>query len=121
MGATDDIFKSIVKKLLITDLILFLVFFIFTENPKQWILGLLFSSIFSVLNFRLLAISIEKSVTMKPTKATIYAVSTYIIRYALTGLIVVIGFKAEYLNPLAVIIGLLLIKAVIIVDNTRKK
>ncbi|MTI69024.1 MAG: ATP synthase subunit I [Firmicutes bacterium] len=117
LGATDSICKNITKKVIIIDAVLIVLFFILTKNPMHWVYGLLFSSFFNVLKFRILALNIEKAVNMSPRKAQVYVGANYFLRYILTAVIVVIAFKTEYFNPIAVIIGLLLIKMVILVDN----
>ncbi len=117
MRPSDGICKSVIIKVIIIDLILVAIFAIFTKEPLYSIYGLAFGSIFSMLNFRLLALTIEKAVKMEPSKAQAYAAGTYFVRYILTGVILVVAFKADYLNPLTVILGILLIKIVILIDN----
>jgi len=50
---------------------------------------------------------------MSPNKAQAYASVNYFFRMIITGLVLIIGLKADYLSGIAVIIGLLLIKQII--------
>lgn len=80
-------------------------------------LGLVFGTLISMLNFRALALTLEKAVTMDPRRAQIYASSRYFIRFMTTGIVLFISIKANYLNVLGTIIGLFLIKIVILATN----
>ncbi|WP_243116557.1 ATP synthase subunit I [Marinisporobacter balticus] len=90
---------------------------IFTQNPLPMIYGLLFGTAISMLNFRVLALTLEKAVCMAPSKAQVYASSRYFIRFITNGIVIFISLKADYLNIIGVIIGLVMIKIIIFVQN----
>lgn len=119
-GTTADICKSIFFKTIILAVLEAIIMIIFTSNWKDWVTGLLFGTIFGILNFRLLAVTLEKSVDKSPSKAQSYVMSRYFIRYILTAVVLFIGFKADYMEVVAVIVGILSIKIVIFVDNLYK-
>ena len=70
--------RDVNKGILIIDLIVAILIVFLSNSPKEMLTGLLFGSIIAMLNFRLLAISLQKSVTYPPTKAQIYSTSRYI-------------------------------------------
>lgn len=80
----------------------------FMEGTKEIITGLLFGSVFSVINFRLLKSAIESSVYKESSKkASAYVTAQYMIRFAMKAVVLTVGFVSPLMNPFAVIIGLL--------------
>ncbi len=94
-------------------IVLMILSFFVTSNPMSWIMGYIFGGVFGILNFLLLGRTLYKASMMSPQKAQIYAGTNYFIRMLITGIVLIIGLKADYLNSFAVIIGLLLIKQII--------
>ncbi len=94
-------------------LVLMMLSFFITKNPMPWIMGYLFGGLIGILNFILLGRTVYRASMMSPQKAQIYASSNYFLRMFITGVVLFIGLKADYLSSIAVIIGLLLIKQVI--------
>jgi hypothetical protein len=90
--------------------VLILLAFFTSQNPKTWILGYVFGGLIGILNFLHLGKTLERAVTMNPGKAQGYASSRYMLRYLTTAVVIAISLKADYLNGLATIIGLLLVK-----------
>ena len=68
----------------------------------EWVLGLILGTVYTLLNFRMLSIAVVKAVYRPPNKASSYMRVQYLIRYALTALVLTLGFAAPYLHPLAV-------------------
>lgn len=104
-------------KIIITDVIALIVLmilsFFITSNPMTWIMGYIFGGLFGIINFVLLGRTLYKASMMSPQRAQVYTSANYFIRMLITGIVLVIGLKADYLNSFAVIIGLLLIKQII--------
>lgn len=119
-GVTSDICKSIIVKTVALGILEAVIMIVFISNWKDWVTGLAFGTIFGILNFRLLALTLEKSVEKSPSKAQSYVMSRYFIRYILTAIVLFIGFKADYMEIIAVIIGLLSIKIIVFADNLYK-
>lgn len=117
LGYTWDFQLKIFKNTLKMMVILIIGFVIFMKNPRPMVYGLVFGTIINMLNFRLLALTLEKSVTMPPSKAQVYVGSRYFVRYIIKGIVLFIGIKADYLNVIGVIIGLVVIKILIITMN----
>jgi hypothetical protein len=117
LNYTAELVLSIVKKTISILAVLILTAFIFFEEPMTWLYGYIFGGAIGILNFMLLAKTMEKAVEMSPHKAQGYATVNYFIRFAITGVVLFIALKADYINALAVIVGLILIKLIILVTN----
>lgn len=107
---------QVIKGVLIGFIVLALLSFLYSE-PIPLILGLVFGTVLSLLNFRLLYLTLSKAVLMPPGKAQVYASSRYVVRYIITGMVLFIAIKADHINALGTILGLLLIKIVVFVGN----
>ncbi len=97
--------------------IIIIGFVIFISNPLPFILSLVFATLISMLNFRNLAITMEKAVRMTARRAQAYASSHYFLRFFINGIVLYVCIKADYLHVLGAVIGLLLIKIVILATN----
>ncbi len=88
---------------------------VFIDNFVPFIYGLVFGTLIAILNFNLLAKTIERAARMTPEKAKAYATARYFIRYTVYGIVIFISIKADYINVIGTVAGLLAIKAVIII------
>ena len=118
--------KYVTKGVIVFDVIILVGLLITSMFTKSILLGLAFGSIIAILNFRLLALSIEKSVAMPVNKAQIYTSSQYILRMTITGVVLIVSAKAPHLNVFGVAVGLLSPKFVIlaktlIIDKLKRK
>ncbi|WFD10603.1 ATP synthase subunit I [Tepidibacter hydrothermalis] len=117
MKTTLDMFFNIVKVMIVVFVLIIIVAFLTGAFSKELLCGLAFGSIFSILNLRLLSLTLEKAVTMHPGNAQGYVLSRYIIRFILSAVVLAISFKAPYINAIGTIIGLLLPKITILIVN----
>ncbi|KXG76257.1 ATP synthase subunit I [Thermotalea metallivorans] len=92
-----------------------------SEEPKPFIYALVFGTLIGILNFRNLALTLEKAVTMDPAAAQIYASSKYFIRFFINAVVIFVSIKADYLNVLGTVIGLFLIKFAIVATSLFNK
>lgn len=118
--------RDVNKGILIIDLIVAILIVFLSNSPKEMLTGLLFGSIIAMLNFRLLAISLQKSVTYPPTKAQIYSTSRYIIRITIVGVVLFVSAKSPHISVIGTTIGLLSTKFSIlgkrvVVDKLKRK
>lgn len=116
----------VTKGVIVYDLIVTILLLITSTFNKTMILGLLFGTMIAILNFRLLAITINKSVTMPVSKAQIYSSAQYMMRMLITGVVIFVSVKAPHLNVIGVAIGLLSPKFVILakallIDKLKRK
>lgn len=107
----------IVKILIIFDLFAIGISFLVLKTPMPFIMGLVFGSAISLLNFIELANTLSRAVGMPPDKAQTYTVIKYFIRYIVTAIVLYVSIVAPYINVLGTILGLIIIKIIILVTN----
>ena len=117
MNHSVELVISIIKKAIIILAVLIVLSFIFFNEPMKWTYGYIFGGLIGILNFMLLARTMERAVEMPPHKAQGYATVNYFVRFAITGIVLIIAFKADYINPLAAVVGIVLIKLIILITN----
>ncbi len=100
-------------------LVMLIVFALFGYFSLPVIIGGLLGGIVAFLNFLLLAVAIEKSVSgHNSPKGTL--ASSYSIRLIFIGAVIVFAIKSQYINYLAVVIPLLFPRIAIMVKNLLK-
>lgn len=114
------IFKIAKRAIILVLLIVGIFAFIF-KDPKPIALGLIFGTLISILNFKLLDNTISRAVTMPPNRATSYTVAHYFARYIIYFIVLLVAAKADYLNLIATIGGLFTVKFVILASNIFDK
>lgn len=121
MNSSFEVLKStqrrIFKWVAGIDAALILLSIFFLEDPKAFALGLIFGSAISALNFLELSNTLKRAVQMQPPAAQRFAAFKYFIRYLVTGVAVYVAIRAPYINVLGTIVGLVLIKVIILVQN----
>lgn len=118
--------NSVTKDVIVFDLIVLLILLVTSTFSKSMFIGILFGTIIAVLNFRLLALTIEKSVSMPQSKAQVYSASRYILRMTIVGVVLLVSAKAPHINIIGVAIGLVSPKFVILarkllIDKLKRK
>ncbi|MFA5523170.1 MAG: ATP synthase subunit I [Tissierellales bacterium] len=105
------------RKIIIRALLLALIFsgiiLLLFPNPKEYIYGLAFGTSINVLNFKLMAITMEKALHMPQSRIKKYVMGNYSIRYLIYGVMLSISALADYINFYAAAVGILMIKIVI--------
>lgn len=117
----NDIILKVYKRALIFSLFIIGISFFIFRNPKPIILGYLFGLIISMLSFKLLDNTINKAVRMTPARANSHTLVHYILRYIIYFMVLFVAAKADYLNLLATVVGLLVVKFTIIVSSIVDK
>lgn len=84
---------------------------------KAYIFGLILGYIVSVLNYRLLYLTLTKATKMSQSKATGYTIIQYIARYILLGCLTAAVILNENFNIFTFLAGLLPIKVVLYAVN----
>lgn len=108
---------AIIKKLIAIDLIIIGISYVVVSKPMPFILGIIFGSAISVLNFIELANTLSRAITMPQDKAQSFTVIKYFIRYIVTAVVIYVSIIAPYINVIGTIIGLFIIKIIILVTN----
>ena len=109
--------KNLTQGIVIYDLLILLGLAITFNINKPMVLGLIFGTVIAILNLRLLAITVSKTVSMPYTKAQIYSSSQYLIRMAIIAVVLFVSAKAPHLNIVGTAIGLLSTKFVILAQK----
>lgn len=119
--------NEVTKGICIYAVIIGLASFFISEEPIHIMLGVVFGSIIAILNFRLLAIAMEKSVDLSPGKAQVHTGIRYLIRMFIVAVVVFISVKNPNVNVIGTILGLIstqiviFIKKLIIARISRKE
>lgn len=120
----DKVISKIIKLTIAISLVIVGLLAFFIEEPKVYVLGMIFGSSISVLSFILMGITTSKAVKMEPSKAYGYAVRNYFIRYIIYFSVLLVAALADYINLFTTILGLFMIKIVIlstaICDNIKE-
>ena len=122
----QDEIKKLTKGILFYDLLILLGLAITFNLNKAMVLGLIFGTIIAILNLRLLAISVTKTIATPPTRAQIYSSSQYLIRMGIMAVVLFVSAKAPHLNIVGTALGLLSTKFVIlaqklIIEKVKRK
>ncbi len=115
MDETRDLRLKIYKYTLLTACFAAAVAIFIVKDYLSFISGLFFGTVIAILNFTLLAKTIEKSIYLPPEKAKTYVSSRYFIRFTIYGAVLYISVVADYINVIGTIIGILTIKLVVYV------
>ena len=91
------------------------------DESSPIILGYLFGLIISMLNLKLLDNTINKAIKMSPAKASGYSMGHFFLRYFIYFIVLSVSALADYLNFLAAVIGLLVVKFVIYISTILDK
>ena len=112
----ENIFISIVKRALVLFAIGVGAILLLANEPKPYIYGLLFGMVINILNFRLMSLSIKKSVKLGMATAQKYTMGNYLVRYLIYGIVLYIAAVADYIDLLAVVVGFFTVKVIIVSD-----
>lgn len=106
--------KSIAKRVFVLNSLVALAGVFFIKPYIPFLAGVFFGTAIAILNFRLLYLTINRAVTMRPERAQKFTVSRYMIRYLLTALVILVSLRSPDINALGAFIGLITIKGVIL-------
>lgn len=118
--------NEVTKGIVIYAIIVAIISLFSSKVPIPIIIGVVFGSIIAILNFRLLALTMEKAVDFSPGKATAYTSSRYMIRMFIVAVVIFVSVKNPNINVLGTILGLvstqivIFVKKLIITKITRK-
>lgn len=109
--------NSILKNMLFADIAIMILSALLMDEPIPFVLGLIFGSAISALNFKELAVTLKKAVTLPPAKAQTFATMKYFFRYIVTAVVIFVSIAAPYINVIGTIVGLIMIKFIILATN----
>ena len=114
---TIKIFKGIV----VLDVIFIAIIYILGKFDIPMLQGILIGSVYALLNFRLIAVSLNRAVQMSPGRAQVFAGVSYVGRLALTAAIILAAIKVDYINAFGVIVPMFFPKIIIVISAINRK
>lgn len=108
---------NINKGVLIYDVVIIIGLLLTSTFSTSMLMGLVLGTLVALMNFTLLAKTIEKSIDMSPNEAKLYASSKYTVRMIIVAVVLFISVKSEHLHLIGVFLGLMGPKVVILVRN----
>ena len=114
---TIKIFKGIV----VLDVIFIAIIYILGKFDIPMLQGILIGSVYALLNFRLIAVSLNRAVQMSPGRAQVFAGVSYLGRLALTAAIILAAIKVDYINAFGVIVPMFFPKIIIVGSAINRK
>ena len=120
----DELFKTktvVVKNAILITAVGAIIIFFLSKNYMPYLTGMLFGFLIALLCFQQMSIAISKAVNLPPEKAQIFIGIRYFIRLFIYGMVIYISIKADYINLLGTIFGLLSLKMSIIFSGFFKK
>lgn len=114
MKKSQKTVKIVSTRAIFTTFILAGMMFFLIENPRPYVLGLMVGSLAGVINFRLMAMSLSKSVKLSAKAATPVFSLTSLLRYLVYTLVLVLAVQTHAFNIVTVTMGFLIVKLVII-------
>ena len=114
---TIKIFKGIV----VLDVIFIAIIYILGKFDIPMLQGILIGSVYALLNFRLIAVSLNRAVQMSPGRAQVFAGVSYVGRLALTAAIILAAIKVDYINAFGVIVPMFFPKIIIVSTAINRK
>ena len=105
------------KGVFIYDIVAIIGFIVTGHFNVSMILGLVLGTMVALMNFTMLAKTIEKSVDMSPEGAKLYASTQYFVRMIIIALVLFVTVKSQRLHLIGVLLGLVGPKVVILSRN----
>lgn len=122
---SDDFPNKYIKKAAILLLVLLILLFLLVKNPRPYINGLFFGGVIDILLFRLMFLTLKKTVEKTPVSAQRHARFNYFIRYLIKAAVLMIAALADYISFGTTVVGLFLMKFVILgnsfIEYTKEK
>ena len=87
------------------------------DGWTEFVTGIVFGLLISILCFELLSSAVVKAVNLPPEKAQIYAGTRYVIRLVIYAAVIFISIRADYINVVGTILGLSSIKLSIVISG----
>lgn len=101
----------------IFDIAAVIVLMLISKFSMPMLVGIIFGSVIAVLNFRLLALTLEKAVNLPPGKAQAYTGVRYMIRLTITAAALIVSVKNPNLHIIGTAIGLISTQVVIFIKT----
>ncbi len=104
-GLSAELRRTVSITAAIIGAVICVVAIILTRNVVSSLLSVLLGTVVSILNFNLMALAGEKAIDMAPEKARSKMTVSYLIRYAIYIVFLIIAIKIPVLNAIGVAVG----------------
>ena len=104
-GLSAELRRTVSITAAIIGAVICVVAIILTRNVVSSLLSVLLGTAVSILNFNLMALAGEKAINMAPEKARSKMTVSYLIRYAIYIVFLIIAIKIPILNAIGVAVG----------------
>ncbi len=121
MDATIRETIKLLKGIIVLDILFIVLLLVIQKLDMPMLQGILIGSVYALLNFRLIATSINRAVLMSPGRAQVFAGISYMGRLALTAAIIIAAIKVDYINAFGVIIPMFFPKVIIVISAINQK
>ena len=112
---------KLLKGIIALDIIFIAIIYILGKFDIPMLQGILIGSVYALLNFRLIAVSLNRAVQMSPGRAQVFASISYMGRLALTAAIILAAIKVDYINAFGVIVPMFFPKIIIVSSAINRK
>lgn len=112
---------KLLKGIIVLDIIFIAIIYILGKFDISMFQGILIGSVYALLNFRLIAVSLNRAVQMSPGRAQVFASISYMGRLALTAAIILAAIKVDYINAFGVIVPMFFPKIIIVGSAINRK
>ena len=109
--------KAITVGVPIFDVVAIVILLIISKFSFPMLIGIIFGSVIAVLNFRLLALALEKAVDLPPGKAQAYTGIRYMVRLTITAAALIVSVRNPHLHIIGTAIGLISTQVVIFIKS----
>ena len=109
--------KAITVGVSIFDVVAIVILLIISKFSFPMLIGIIFGSVIAVLNFRLLALALEKAVDLPPGKAQAYTGIRYMVRLTITAAALIVSVRNPHLHIIGTAIGLISTQVVIFIKT----
>ena len=109
--------KAVTLGVPIFDIVAIILLIAISQFSMPMLIGIIFGSIIAVLNFRLLALTLEKAVNLPPGKAQASTGVRYMIRLTITAAALIVSINNPNLHIIGTAIGLISTQVVIFVKT----
>ena len=109
--------KAITVSVPIFDVVAIVILLIISKFSFPMLIGIIFGSVIAVLNFRLLALALEKAVDLPPGKAQAYTGIRYMVRLTITAAALIVSVRNPHLHIIGTAIGLISTQVVIFIKT----
>ncbi|MCI6737263.1 MAG: ATP synthase subunit I [Intestinibacter sp.] len=109
--------KAITVGVPIFDVVAIVILLIISKFSFPMLIGIIFGSVIAVLNFRLLALALEKAVDLPPGKAQAYTGIRYMVRLTITAAALIVSVRNPHLHIIGTAIGLISTQVVIFIKT----